>query len=693
MIFKFLERFLFTDVTPLMKQFQKRQVDEKDFFSIDFINETLSKQNELTFNKDENEKSEKKYLQEYRKSPFHFVLRKEKKLFYSMFWIHMTDVLLSVASVFLSIQILRSFEPQKTGIHFINYFFQHPNSNEKIFFSVFLAFIIFLMNIFAASLHAQKIEKEMLIAWKIPFQIMRSMYIHLLKISKKDRSLFPSGEITNMAQNDSSHMGDFFAHCLVDFPVLLTSCAVVMFAMIQMIGPIAWIGLFILLLQIPISLFSSWLGNILHAEVMRRSDKRIDLITEWIQGVRLVRYLGWNRYFKNQIQKAANSEFIQDIKLSAKYSFAFAITVNWWMMVCSGIFGGLLYFKHVYDPSIIFGTIWLTGILGLQITPLPWFVAEWSQSIIASRRLKNFFQTKTQEEEFPKINLNLNSNDLNFINEILHHKKKDVNISFELKNVSLQFSKDEPCVLKDISLQIPANQTLAIVGTVASGKSLLIQILMGDLVPSKGEVLLFIEDQKNKHIVTLPVHNILAVEVLRCLQSYVPQESFIVSATISENVPLDYFNNKNDNLKKDEITNALYQVSLGFDIDQFSHKEKTIIGERGVNLSGGQKQRLNLSRSAFLSSQVIFLDDPLSAVDKNTEKDLVQKIFFEKWGFQKTILWATHRLEFLNSAHQIICMDKGEIIEHGKYEDLISKSDSHLNLFIQTQKQKGSDHE
>lgn len=685
MIISFFQKLVFTDVTPVMKRFQKRKVSQDDLFSVPFINELIKEEKDLGLNSEENEKLEQNYLKKWRKSPFFFLMKKEKKLFRTMFVIHMTDVFLSLSSVFLGIQILRTFEPAKSGLHLIDFFYVQPTSHQKIIFLVSLALLIFTINVVGASLHAQKLERENFIAWKIPFQVMRSMYIHLLQISKKDRTPIASGEITNMAQNDAQSLGDFFGHCFVDVPVLFASSALVMFVLIKMVGTVAWIGLFILLLQIPISLFSSWLGNILHSELMRRGDKRIDLITEWIQGVRIVRYFGWDRFFQKEIRKATNSEFYQDMKLSAKYSVAFALTVNWWMVVSAGIFGGLLYFKQGYDASIVFGTIWLTGILGLQITPLPWFAAEWSQSLVASKRLRNFFKTKTQREELLPFSKKLGLQETHFIDEILNKNKKDVDISFELKNVSYQFSSEEGDVLKNLNLKIPAGKTLGIVGTVASGKSLLIQVLLGDLIPTTGEVVVTFCDQKSQRCLSLPVHTELGISLLRKLQSYVSQESFIVSGTVSENVPLDYFDHDENLTKSKEINNALYQVSLDFDVKQFSHKEHTVIGEKGVNLSGGQKQRLNLSRSAFLSSQVIYLDDPLSAVDKITGKNLVEKIFSQSWGHSKTIVWSTHRLEYLHVVDHIIYLDRGKVIEAGSHADLISNPQSHFSQLVRAQ--------
>jgi ABC-type multidrug transport system fused ATPase/permease subunit len=604
-----------------------------------------------------------------------------------MFFIHVADVIASLISAMAAIQLLRSFESSSDNFRLINTFYQDPTTNETLIFTIALASIIFLLNILAASLHAQKIEKEMLLSWRIPFNLMKYIYTHLLFISKKDRTSFQTGDITNMAQNDSRFLGDYLAHAMVDIPVLIASCALVMAIMVATIGNAAWLGFAIICLQIPISLFFTWLGNRLHHEMMRRGDKRLQLVSEWVQGMRLIRYFGWGKHFKKEIHQAALSEYKQDLKITVKYCIAFAITHNWWMVVSSAIFAGIVYFNGNKDASTIFAAIWLSGILGQQITPLPWFVNAWSQAFVASKRLKNFYKSRTQAEEFPSNNSNNFDQETDLLIQSIIKKEKDFNISisFSLKNVSHRFSNHEPYVIQDVSLDIPAQQTLAIIGPVASGKSLLIQIIMGDIVPTSGEVLFKIEiSEKNRKypVITGSVHTERGISLLRAIQSYVPQEAFIMSSTIRENIPLKYRDDSSVYASDREIINSLYAASFASDLKTLENGLETEIGERGVNLSGGQKQRVSLSRSAFANSSLIFLDDPLSAVDVNTEKELVQNIFLGDWGKNKTIIWATHRLEFLSHANTVIFIEGGKILEKGNFQDLIQKQDSRLNQFL-----------
>ncbi|KAB8032208.1 ATP-binding cassette domain-containing protein [Fluviispira multicolorata] len=673
------QKFSFSDVTPVMKKLAKHSIDKSDLKSVPFINDTLAKGDDYP----DFETS----LKDLRQSPFKALIKYERKQFVYMFCIHITDVITSLISALAAIQLLRSFEKSSSNFKLINLFYHESTPNQTLIFTIALAVVIFLLKILAASLHAQKIEKEMLLSWRIPFKLMQSLYLQLLRISKRDRSQYQSGDITNLAQNDSRFLGNFLAHALVDIPVLIVSCALVLILMISILGNVAWIGFAVICIQIPLSLFFSWIGNILHEEMMKRGDKRLQLITEWIQGMRLIRYFGWGKYFKEEINQATLSEFIQDIKITVKYCFAFALTLNWWMVVSSAIFAGIVYFNGQKSASTIFAAIWLSSILGQQITPLPWFVNAWSQALVASRRLKSFYKMRIQEEEFNLENsIEYSEEEIKLIDKIINKKVTDeISISFSIKNVSLRFSENEPYVLKDINIEIPAKKTLAIIGPVASGKSLLIQVLMGDIIPNSGEVLFFIhinDSQYKINSITGNVHTSIGLQLLRSIQSYVPQEAFIISSSIRENIPLKYKYIDENYENENAIMNSLYVASFHADLKGFSHGIDTEIGERGVNLSGGQKQRISLSRSSFANSSLIFLDDPLSAVDVKTEKELAQNIFQGEWGKEKTVIWSTHRLDFLKYTDEIIFLDNGKISEIGTYKELKENINSRLNQFI-----------
>jgi len=134
----------------------------------------------------------------------------------------------------------------------------------------------------------------------------------------------------------------------------------------------------------------------------------------------------------------------------------------------------------------------------------------------------------------------------------------------------------------------------------------------------------------------------------------------VASATVRENVPLRYLAPGETATPSEDarIVESLYLASLDLEERTFPDGLETELGERGVNLSGGQKQRLSLSRSVYAGVNVVLLDDPMSAVDQDTERVLVERLFDGTWhGGTRTIVWSTHRLDFIGRAHQVIDLD------------------------------------
>ncbi|NBW82551.1 ATP-binding cassette domain-containing protein [bacterium] len=197
---------------------------------------------------------------------------------------------------------------------------------------------------------------------------------------------------------------------------------------------------------------------------------------------------------------------------------------------------------------------------------------------------------------------------------------------------------------------------------------------MGEITPSRGRVSLsadvVLADGKVEKIFW-PVHCPESLELLRRWQTFVPQEAFVAAASVRENVPLKYFSDGEwDETLDARVVEALERAQLALDVRDLPAGLSTELGERGVNLSGGQKQRLSLARAEFAERQLILLDDPLSAVDTQTEDKLFSELLDGRWKTPKTLIWATHRLAHLDRAALIIVLDGGELVEQGSWTEL-----------------------
>ncbi|MBM4178426.1 MAG: ABC transporter ATP-binding protein [Ignavibacteria bacterium] len=237
-------------------------------------------------------------------------------------------------------------------------------------------------------------------------------------------------------------------------------------------------------------------------------------------------------------------------------------------------------------------------------------------------------------------------------------------ISFE--NVSLAYG-DGPTVLSDIHLRIPAGTSLGIVGSVGSGKSSLIGLLPRLYDASHGHVRIDGIDVRD-----------YSLSSLRSAIAVVPQESFLFSDTIRENIRLG-----NPQATQERIDNAAQAACLDKDIAQLPEGYDTVVGERGVTLSGGQKQRTSLARAIICDPSILILDDSLSAIDASTEEHILQEL--ESLMRNRTTLIISHRISTVQRCTNIVVLQEGRIVEHGTHSELINHGGVYADMYERQQ--------
>ncbi len=245
--------------------------------------------------------------------------------------------------------------------------------------------------------------------------------------------------------------------------------------------------------------------------------------------------------------------------------------------------------------------------------------------------------------EREKINLKNIENKENLVGDI------------EIKNLSYNYPTTIEVALKNINLKIPQGRTLGIIGTIGSGKTTLMSLLMKLYTIPDGKITI-----GGKDINDIPT------EVIRNNICYITQEHFLFSTTLKENITLF-----KEGYEDEEIIESTTKSMLKEEMQEMKNGIDTIIGERGVDLSGGQKQRVILSRAFLQRSNIIILDDAFSALDNKTEEKVLENV--KELTKDKTCIIVSNRISDIKGADEIIVLEEGEIIQRGIHKDLITE--------------------
>jgi ATP-binding cassette subfamily B multidrug efflux pump len=233
----------------------------------------------------------------------------------------------------------------------------------------------------------------------------------------------------------------------------------------------------------------------------------------------------------------------------------------------------------------------------------------------------------------------------------------------EIEFRGLNFDFEGVPVLHDISLRIPEGSSLAIVGPTGSGKTTLVSLIPRIYDAAPGSILI---DGR-------PVRE-FPLERLRQQIGFVPQETFLFSETIRENIAFG----KAD-ASEEEVRSAAEAASIAQDIEEFPERYRTLVGERGITLSGGQKQRTAIARAIIRNPRILILDDALSSVDTHTEDKILNHLREVMQG--RTTIFISHRVSTVRNADRIAVLHAGRIVELGTHDELLARNGYYSDLY------------
>ena len=312
--------------------------------------------------------------------------------------------------------------------------------------------------------------------------------------------------------------------------------------------------------------------------------------------------------------------------------------------------GGNQYINGEIDLGVLAEFIIYVNMLTWPVATVGWVTSIVQQAEASQNRINEFLSQKS---------------------EIINKNVKDYEISGEIifNNVSLKYPETNIKALDNINFSVKAGESLGIIGSVGSGKSSILELIVRNYDPDHGNIFI---DNKN-----LREHNL---DVIRKHVGYVPQSTFLFSDTIYNNINFG-------NIKSDEKDIIHYSkvASIHDDVISFPKKYLSILGERGINLSGGQKQRIAIARALIKKPKILILDDSLSALDTETEHKIISNLKNHVKNITKIIV--SHRISTVERCDKILVLNQGKVIEIGAHEELC-KIDGYYKETYDKQKTK-----
>lgn len=309
--------------------------------------------------------------------------------------------------------------------------------------------------------------------------------------------------------------------------------------------------------------------------------------------------------------------------------------------------GGKQYIAGEIEIGVLAEFIIYVTMLTWPVATVGWVTSLVQQAEASQKRINAFLQQKPSIE-----------------NGFSPKKIKQAQLSFE--NVSFTYPDTGIRALKDISFELKEGETLGIVGKTGAGKSTLLDLIARLYDPNEGKVII---DHQNA--------NTYSLNNLREVIGYVPQNPFLFSESIEENISFG-----KNNASYEEIVEAAKNAAVHNNIIDFKHQYKTLLGERGVTLSGGQIQRISIARALIKDPMILLFDDCLSAVDADTEEKILAHL--NRISQDKTTCIVSHRVSSVKNADKIIVLEDGEIIQQGTHNELL-KIDGHYRDLAEKQ--------
>jgi ATP-binding cassette, subfamily B, multidrug efflux pump len=473
------------------------------------------------------------------------------------------------------------------------------------------------------------------------YEVRNEFFAHLLKLPRSFYQETPTGDIIAHGSNDVEAVRLLAGPAVMQILNSFVSMSVALTLMFIL----SWKLSLIALAAFPVlSIMIHRIGMQIHHKfykIQEHFSRMTSYVQENVSGAKVVK--AYNQ------EKNQTADFEELNKKYIELNLSLAKTRGLFLPLIFALVGlvilFLIYFggRQVISGSISLGTLvafifYLMNLIWPMLA-VGWVVSLYQRGTASLERIEKIMNRESEVADSANMS-----------------DAKQARGEIEIKNLSFTYPNDAKPILKDINLKISAGKTAAIVGPTGCGKTTLVNLLLRTFKIPDGSIFL-----DNTDI------NKIKLAELRKNIGYVPQETFLFSDSLHENIAYG-----GDNYNEKEITTAAITAEIKDEIEEFPQGFKTVIGERGVTLSGGQKQRAALARAIIGKPPVLILDDAFSSVDTNTEEIILNRL--DDVLTSRTSIIISHRISTIKNADLICVMESGQITETGTHDELLKKS-------------------
>ena len=386
--------------------------------------------------------------------------------------------------------------------------------------------------------------------------------------------------------------------------------------------------------------------NLRSTLVQETLSKMSSFAQENFSGIAVIKSYNLQNQSTNDFNLLATESYNKNMDLVKVQAWFFPLMIL--LIGCSNLIvifvGGNQYIKGVIEIGVLAEFIIYVNMLTWPVAVVGWITSIVQQAEASQKRINEFLKEDPEIESGKGV-------------------RKKIIGDLEFKNVSLKYPETGIKALSNINLSIPSGTTLGIIGNIGSGKTTLLDTILRLYDPTEGKIILDGHDLKE-----------FKLDELRNTIGYVPQNSFLFSESIEDNIRFGNPKASNKAIQKNAKKAVVHN-----NIIKFKDGYKTLLGERGVTLSGGQIQRISIARALIKYPQILLFDDCLSAVDTDTEDEILKHL--KSITRDRTTIIVSHRISSLKHADNIIVVQNGKIVQQGQHTDLVGIMGYYKELF------------